>query len=237
MMLGTYKREYPRGWVVRGYDPMNPTTQSISLPVNKSLTGEPDPIYAGMLISVRPDGTAWQLGVGTASDTEVNTISFTQDEITRWDVAAADQLVGFPCSGQFRFATPYFARFTKGTSTGSGTGTAATYKAGTPLTFCADTETEYALTEVNTKTGELVAPAKPRSLRGFIRPAETGEVVIGRVAETHSGVNRSAMYTESKYTVPAKAMQATIGTATDSTSKFTNAYVVIWDSTFAAIKK
>ena len=232
MMLGTYKREYPRGWVVRGYDPMNPTTQSISLPVNKSLTGEPDPIYAGMLISVRPDGTAWQLGVGTASETEINTIAFTQDEITRWDVAAADQLVGFPCSGQFRFATPYFARFTKGTSTGSGTGTAATYKAGTPLTFCADSEKEWAPTDVNTTTGALTP--KERSLRGFIRPAETGEVVIGRVAETHSGVNRSAMYTD---TVPAKAMQATIGTATDSTSKFTNAYVVIWDSTFAAIKK
>ena len=220
MILGTYKREYPRGYVMRGWDPQNPSTLTSALPVAVDpATAKPYDVQPGMIVSTTSDGKSWQLG-GTGS-----LIAVAQDGVERWDVMAADSLVGLLCSGKFRFATPFFARYAKGTSTTSGTGTAAVYTAGTPLTFCADAEKEWAPTGVNTADGSLV-PVE-RSLKGFIRPAAEGETVIGYVAETHSGINRAASYNDS---VPARADQVSIGKAVDSTSKFTNAYMVIWDS-------
>lgn len=221
MILGTYKREYPRGYVMRGWDPQNPTTLSSALPVNKSVTGKPDEIQPGMIITPDATGTKWTLGVASnASDASKNRVAFAQDGVERWDVMASDSLVGLLCSGKFRFATPFFARKKKDGST------PATYVAGTPLTYCLNTETESANTGVNVGTGALVA--ETRSLAGFIRPAEDGEQVIGYVAETHSGTNRAAMYPSE--VVPARADQISIGQATDSTAKFTNSYMVIWDS-------
>ena len=220
MILGTYKREYPRGYVMRGWDPQNPSTLTSALPVAVDPdTAQPYDIQPGMVISTDTDGKSWKLG-GAGS-----LIAVAQDGVERWDVMAADSLVGLLCSGKFRFATPFFARFAKGSSATSGSGTAAVYTAGTPLTFCADTETEWAPTGVDATNGALV-PVK-RSLKGFIRPATGDEKVIGYVAETHSGLNRAAAYTGS---VPARADQESIGLAVDSTSKFTNAYMVIWDS-------
>jgi hypothetical protein len=223
MILGTYKREYPRGYVMRGWDPQNPTTLSSALPVVKDTEGMPDEIQPGMIISTNAEGNAWKLGA--PADAANALIAFAQDGVERWDVMAADSLVGLLCSDKFRFATPFFARYTKGTSTSATTGTAAVYKAGTPLTYCADTEKEWAETGVNAETGALVRVE--RSLKGFIRPAVGDEKVIGYVAETHSGRNRAAAYTGE---VAARADQISIGKAVDSTSKFTNAYMVIWDS-------
>lgn len=228
MILGTYKREYPRGYVMRGWDPQNPTTLSSALPVNKDVTGTPDDIQPGMIISTDNTGTKWVLGVATdATAASKNRVAFAQDGVERWDVMAADSLVGLLCSGKFRFATPFFARFKKDGST------AAVYTAGTPLTYCLNNETETASTDVNVETGELVGVE--RSLAGFIRPAESGETVIGYVAETHNGLNRAAAYGtyedgELTNGISARADQISIGKAVDSTSKFTNAYMVIWDS-------
>ena len=222
MILGTYKREYPRGYVMRGWDPQNPSTLTSALPVAVDPdTAQLYDIQPGMVISTDTDGKSWKLG-GTGS-----LIAVAQDGVERWDVMAADSLVGLLCSGKFRFATPFFARYAKGTSATSGTGTAAVYTAGTPLTFCADAEFEWARTGVDADDGTLV-PVK-RSLKGFIRPATGDEKVIGYVAETHSGINRAAAYS-SESAVPARADQESIGKAVDSTSKFTNAYMVIWDS-------
>lgn len=218
MILGTYKREYPRGYVMRGWDPQNPTTLSSALPVVKDDQGMPDEIQPGMIISTNAEGNAWKLGAPEADNA---LIAFAQDGVERWDVMAADSLVGLLCSGKFRFATPFFARFKKDGST------AAVYTAGTPLTYCADSEKETAKTGVSATTGALVGVE--RSLAGFIRPAESGDKVIGYVAETHSGLNRAAAYPD-ETAVPARADQESIGKAVDSTSKFTNAYMVIWDS-------
>ena len=225
MILGTYKREYPRGYVMRGWDPQNPTTLSSALPVVKDATGMPDEIQPGMIISTNSDGNAWKLGAPADADNAL--IAFAQDGVERWDVMAADSLVGLLCSGKFRFATPFFARYTKNSSSSASTGTAAVYKAGTPLTYCADGEEEWAETGVAVANGALIR--ERRSLKGFIRPADisAGETVIGYVAETHSGRNRAAAYTGE---VAARADQESIGKAVDSTSKFTNAYMVIWDS-------
>lgn len=221
MILGTYKREYPRGYVMRGWDPQNPTTLTSALPVNKSETGKPDEIQPGMIISTDATGTKWTLGVAAdATAAQKNRVAFAQDGIERWDVMAADSLVGLLCSGKFRFATPFFARKAQD-------GSAAVYTAGTPLTYCLATETEAADTGVNPETGELVE--ETRSLAGFIRPAAEGEQVIGHVAETHSGLNRAASYPDVAE-IPARADQISIGKAVDSTSKFTNAYMVIWDT-------
>ena len=225
MILGTYKREYPRGYVMRGWDPQNPSTLTSALPVAVDPdTAQLYDIQPGMVISTNSTGDAWQLG-GTGS-----LIAVAQDGVERWDVMAADSLVGLLCSGKFRFATPFFARYAKNSSATSGAGTAAVYTAGTPLTFCADTEFEYARTGVDATDGSLT-PVK-RSLKGFIRPAVSGETVIGYVAETHSGLNRAAAYS-TETAVPARADQESIGKAVDSTAKFTNAYMVIWDSSLA----
>ena len=135
MILGTYKREYPRGYVMRGWDPQNPTTLSSALPVVKDTAGMPDEIQPGMIISTNAEGNAW---IHTTS------VVFWAEHYAK-DLGlsmAADSLVGLLCSGKFRFATPFFARYTKATSTSATTGTAAVYKAGTPLTYCADTEKE-----------------------------------------------------------------------------------------------
>jgi hypothetical protein len=237
MILGTYKREYPRGYVMRGWDPQNPTTLSSALPVVKDTEGMPDEIQPGMIISTNAEGNAWKLG---APESDNALIAFAQDGVERWDVMASGSLVGLLCSGKFRFATPFFARYKKATSTVvldtdgktiksyNPSAVAAEYKAGTPLTYCGDTEVEYPLTAVNVNNGNLVN--EKRELKGFIRPAEAGETVIGYVAETHSGTNRAASYTD---VVPARADQISIGKAVDSTSKFTNAYMVIWDSSLA----
>lgn len=217
MILGTYKREYPRGYVMRGWDPQNPTTLSSALPVVKDAQGMPDEIQPGMIISTNAEGNAWKLG---APATDNALIAFAQDGVERWDVMAADSLVGLLCSGKFRFATPFFARLKK-------SGGAAVYTAGTPLTYCADGEKETVKTGVSATTGALVGVE--RSLAGFIRPAESGDKVIGYVAETHNGLNRAAAYPD-ETAVSARADQESIGKAVDSTSKFTNAYMVIWDS-------
>jgi hypothetical protein len=178
----------------------------------------PDEIQPGMIISTNAEGNAWKLGA--PADAANALIAFAQDGVERWDVMAADSLVGLLCSGKFRFATPFFARFKK-------SGGAAVYTAGTPLTYCADGEKENVKTGVSATTGALVE--EERSLAGFIRPAESGDKVIGYVAETHSGLNRAAAYPD-ETAVPARADQESIGKAVDSTSKFTNAYMVIWDS-------
>jgi hypothetical protein len=174
-----------------------------------------------MIISTDSTGTKWVLGGPAAADAKKRLIAFAQDGVERWDVMAADSLVGLLCSGKFRFATPFFARFKK-------SGGAAVYTAGTPLTYCLSTEKENAKTGVNAETGALFEVE--RNLAGFIRPAEDGEIVIGYVAETHSGLNRAAAYNSTEAAVNARADQESIGKAVDSTSKFTNAYMVIWDS-------
>lgn len=228
MILGTYKREYPRGYVMRGWDPQNPTTLTSALPVAVDpTTNQLYDIQPGMVISTNSTGDAWQLG-GAGS-----LIAVAQDGVERWDVMAADSLVGLLCSGKFRFATPFFARYVKGDSTEeTPEGTAAVYTAGTPLTFCADGEKEWAPIGVDRTDGSLM-PVE-RSLKGFIRPAVDGETVIGYVAETHSGINRAAAYS-TETPVPARADQESIGKAVDSTSKFTNAYMVIWDSSLSPV--
>lgn len=168
MAIGYYQDPFPRGRVaMRGWDPQNPTKQTIALPVNTT-TDEggrivPEWIWPGHLMFPTADGTAW-----TKNPTNPTVIAVAQDASTDPDVVAANSLVGLACSDAFKLATPFFRR-----------GADDNYAFGTPLTYCTtDDEDE------NTNGG--------KSLEGWIKPAGETDPVIGYVCGTvHDGVNGS----------------------------------------------
>lgn len=241
MVLGTYQRKYPRGFAMRGWDPQNPTNLHTALPVKRTNDGKQQEIYAGQIISGTADGTKWQLGI--TSDDATALIAFAQDGTERFDVWCADSLVGLLCAGKYRFATPFFARYTKGSAnTAEKVGVDTAYTAGTLLTACKPGEKEY-VTRVSPVDGSQYK--EEVLLDGFIRPAEAGDIIIGVVAETHSGKNRAANAAENN-DVRKSGTQATsqpsqnnawplqrqIGNAEDSSSNWQNAYLVVWDTAF-----
>lgn len=230
MSIGTYQREYPRGVIMRGWDPQNPTTFSISLPVARNpITMRPQLIWQGQIMTPNDAGTQWELGVSpTKAAAHPAVIAFAQNDSIDFDVVAADKLVGLSCSGKFRFGTPFFMR-QKATGTIDApvaSGDPYMYKLGTRLTYATNDEIDITTTVVGGSTVQV-----GRSAAGFIRPAVQGEVVIGVVAESHSGVNGSADMNQTQN--GAWALQTTIGAAVDSSSMVDNAYFVVWDTTFS----
>ena len=156
-MIGYYQDKYPRGYVaMRGWDPQNPTKQTIALPValeEDSVTGEnhPEWIWPGHVMFATADGH-WTKTV-PADATSRLCVAVAQDASTDWNVLSANSLVGLACSDGFKIATPFFKK-----------GGSISYKVGTPITYCDS--------------------ADGADLAGWIKPAEAGDVVIGYVAAT-----------------------------------------------------
>lgn len=198
MAFGTYKAPFPRGRVLRGWDPQNPTKQTKGLPVKKEtkpngMKGS-ERIYPGHIITAKPDGTTveWTKGIPYTGgvDSKANyagcLVAVASAASTDLDVVNAKSLVGLEMTDSFRIATPFFKK-------------GETYTVGTKLTACAADEED----------------TDGRSLAGYVRPANTGEVVVGIVAEA-GPVN----------------LQESFTTALDSSSIRENAYYVIYDTAY-----
>lgn len=247
MVLGTYQRKYPKGFAMRGWDPQNPTNLHTALPVARTADGRQQVIYAGQIVTGTDAGTKWQLGLPSDADLSNLLVAFAQDGTERFDVWCADSLVGLLCAGKYRFATPFFARYTNGTRTKStDAGTPAVYTAGTLITVCKNGEKEL-VDRMNPVDGSTFQ--EEIDLAGFIRPAEAGDPILGVVAETHTGKNRALSATDAikanndvrksghldstpetqNYAWP---LQRQIGNAEDSSSNWQNSYLVVWDTTY-----
>lgn len=172
MAFGTYKAPFPRGRVLRGWDPQNPTKQTKALPVKEEtkengMKGS-EWIYPGHLIAGVVDGTktVWTKAMPASGDFVLAVASAASTDL---DVINARSLVGLEVTDSFRIATPFF-RTNEGDS----------YAVGTKLTYCKATE--------GTPAG---------SLNGYIRPAvagsegNPGDPVIGVVVESGTGKNGS----------------------------------------------
>lgn len=239
-MKGYYQKEFPSVQILRGWNPQEPTTLATTHPIQTDpATGEPETIASGMVISLNADGTAWTRGVEGTDDAQINSVAIAQDGSDLWDVLDADaqwgtdddqvagSLVGLSCTGKFRIATPYFAKF-------KSTGDAYIYKAGTPITFCKSSETVKTLVPA---AGGALAVDVIKDPKGYIRPAEANETVIGIVSETHSGMNREDSGINGNVAISAKALQKSIGKAIDSEAKWYNSYYVVFDTNLSPSNK
>lgn len=201
-MIGYYQDKFPRGYVaMRGWEPQNPTKQTIALPVNTTVDvttqkETPEWIWPGHVMFLDSTGTKWTKTAPTAAATVV---AVAQDASIDWNVLSANSLVGLACSDGFKIATPFFKR--------SGN---ATYKVGTPLTYC--------------KASDVAATGDPvpagEALHGWIKPAATGDTVIGYVAAVGSEANGSLN------------LQKNFVEAENSMSPANTAYFVIWNTSF-----
>lgn len=155
-MIGYYQDKYPRGYVaMRGWDPQNPTKQTIALPValekdDVTDADRPEWIWPGHVMFATEDGT-WSKTAPTNKNRLC--IAVAQDASTDWNVLSANSLVGLACSDGFKIATPFFKRGVQ-------------YDVGTPLTYC-------------------TTDADGEDYEGWIKPATAAtDVVIGYVAAT-----------------------------------------------------
>lgn len=158
-MIGIYQDEFPRGRVaMRGWDPQNPTKQTIALPVAPKTgdAGAPEWIWPGHVMFPTTDGK-WT----KTAPAKVAIIAVAQDASVDTHVMAARSLVGLACSDSFKLATPFFRQ-----KTGD------SYTLGTALTYCASNEN----VDGTTATGV-------GSAAGYIKPAEANDTVIGYVCE------------------------------------------------------
>ena len=170
MAFGYYQAPYPKGQVLRGWDPQNPTKQTTALPVNKD-GSKPERIYSGQIISSGNDGK-WTKGV--PSTATKFTLAFAQDSSHDFNVINAGTLVGLSLTDSYTFATPFFRQ-----------NTSDAYTVGTRLTWCTSTDTITG----NGTAGEAV---------GYIKPVTSAtEVVIGVVKESGNGKNNSINLQES----------------------------------------
>lgn len=227
--IGHYQDVYPRGYVLNGWDPQNPTKLTTALPVAKETTPHghthPQWIWPGMVITPTEDGTHWRKGV--AADTTPTVVAIAQDASEDPNVIMARRLVGLMCSDDFEIASPFFAR------KGKYNGDAPMYKRGLALTYCVEGETEKRMID-----GEEV----DLPLDGFFRPAEEGEPVIGIVSSQFTGINGSQEVT-SKLVEPtatnsvnaAEPLQETFETTTYSHCIPANAYMVHFQTTFRPV--
>lgn len=154
MMIGIAKRKFPVVIPARNWDPQRPSQPTLSLPVEKDASGEPVEILPGMIITLNAAGNAWQIGAGAAT---ASVVAVAQDAWNTWDVAASKDLVGLPCTGNFRIMTPFYKR-------------GEVYTNGTPLTYCLASE------NVTVTIGTTT-----EAIKGAVRPAAEGEPVIGYV--------------------------------------------------------
>lgn len=206
-MIGIYQDEFPRGRVaMRGWDPQNPTKQTIALPVAPKTgdAGKPEWIWPGHVMFPTADGK-WT----KAAPAKPAIIAVAQDASVDTHVLAARSLVGLACSDSFKLATPFF-RQKPGDA-----GVADNYALGTALTFCASNENVDGTT-VSTGVGTAA---------GYIKPAGVNDTIIGYVCEApvdpaligkHGALN----------------LQPDFVNATDSMSKKENAFFVIWNTCY-----
>lgn len=238
--IGTYKRKMPALQAFGGYDPQNPTTLQKALAVTTAQQYDPESyIWSGMLVSADTDGTHWRTGVAA---TPSNLIGFAVWDSWDFPTRGAGDLVALTCHGKFRLGTAFFAR---NTAKSGKTITAATtsledtdpiaYTTGMALTACKDGEYDVVAETSVSPEGYLTYSYKARSLKGFVRPAKTGEPVIGIVSEQHDGINGTVAVAKATATVPdgVWALQTSVGDAVDSTSVKDNAYLLVIDTTFA----
>ena len=167
MAFGIHQDPFPRGRVLRGWDPQNPTKQTKALPV-KEVTKENGSkdlewIYPGHVIFGATNGTKTEW-TKTSPDSGDFILAVAGAASTDLDVVNARSLVGLEVTDSFRIATPFFR-----TSSGD------SYAVGTKLTYCKNGET-------GNTDGKL---------NGYIRPAATDEPVIGVVVESGTGKNGS----------------------------------------------
>lgn len=241
-------REFPRGFATRGWDPQNPTGRTNAFDVPKIDSEHPGHgiVWQGMIMSTDDQGKTWKRGVDSASYNGI--IAIANNDQLDDDVRNAGTLVGLSCSGQYTYATPYFAH-----TEDKETGKQYEYAAGTLLTYCLNDEVDdYDYIE------DSEVKSTSRSLSGFVRPAKEGEVVIGVVSQTGygpynpnpvtwvedpdaegrgyiaEGLNRNAIPFKDTYKMPAGvwALQSSIGTAVDSTSKINNSYLLVFETRY-----
>lgn len=206
-MIGIYQDEFPRGRVaMRGWDPQNPTKQTIALPVAPKTgdAGSPEWIWPGHVMFPTTDGK-WTKEVPS----KVSIIAVAQDASVDTHVLAARSLVGLACSDSFKLATPFFRQKPAGSTP------ADSYTLGTALTYCASNENVDGTTAA---TGLGTAA-------GYIKPAGANDTIIGYVCEAPVdpmliGKNGSLN------------LQPDFVNATDSMSKKENAYFVIWNTCY-----
>lgn len=257
------QREFPRGFATRGWNPQNPVGRTNAFDVPE-LTGDDELarraciVWQGQIMSVAADGKTWVKGVPLAEGADRNDpanfptiVAIANNDQLDDDVRNAGTLVGLSCSGQYTYATPYFAH-TDPTKNG-GVDDQYSYKAGTYLTYCTNDEVD-SYDYIYNST--VVTDSTHRSLAGFVRPAQPGELVIGRVSQTGygpystnpvtkvtdpdaagrgfitEGLNRNAIPFKDTYRMPSGvwALQSSIGTAVDSTSKINNAYMLVFET-------
>ena len=226
-MYGYYKDTFPRGGAKQGWDPQNPTYQTMSLPVSSEVVAgrrEPAFIWPGMVITPSKDGSQWVRGV--EEEVTPTVVCIAQNASEDYDVLAASSLVGLLCSDRIEVATPFFARHTGA----AGAKEDPMYTQGLPVTYCKAGETEERT--IDDDTVEI-------SLEGYIRPAGPGEPVIGTVKVapgTIIGINGSGVVTtapEAGNSVNgAEALQIDFERTTNSHVLRENAYLVTLQTAF-----
>lgn len=233
--IGHYQDAYPRGYVLNGWDPQNPTKQTTALPVAKVTSADATTkavwIWPGMVITPTKDGTAWQKGV--AKDETPTVVAIAQDASEDPNVLMARRLVGLMCSDDFEIASPFFARNPASSANGKKAlfeNSVPMYTIGTPLTYCKAGEVDK-----RTVDGEEVE----LPLEGFFRPAQAGEPVIGIVSAQFTGINgsqevsaKSVAPTADNSVNAAEPLQETFETTTYSHCIPANAYMVHFQTTF-----
>ena len=169
MAFGYYQAPFPKGQVLRGWDPQNPTKQTTALPVEK-VGSKPELIYSGQIISSTAAGK-WTKGVPTGATKFA--LAFAQDSSHDFNVINAGTLVGLSLTDSYTFATPFFRQ-----------NTGDAYTVGTRLTWCAATD--------SVAQGGTAGDAM-----GYIKPAGADDVVIGVVKESGNGKHNSINLQES----------------------------------------
>ena len=223
-MYGYYQDAFPRGGARHGWDPQNPTYQTMSLPVSSEIVAghvEPTFIWPGMVITPNKAGSQWVRGVEEGVTPTV--VAIAQNASEDYDVLAASSLVGLLCSDRIEIATPFFARK-------SADGPDPMYTQGLPVTYCKADETEERTVGDETIT---------ISLAGYIRPAKAGEPVIGTVKVapgTIIGINGSGAVTTAPDTANSvngsEALQIDFERTTNSHVRRENAYLVTIQTAF-----
>lgn len=176
---GLIVRAFPKAQFLRGWYPQTPNTRTHSFPIASLFEGDNpgDFIFRGSVISTTEDGDKWQKGV--PEDTTHNPIiAIAQNDEWQDDVQNAGQLVGLDCSGQFTIATPFFKRVHDDTL--------CAYTPGTKLTYCLNNETD-TIKYLKYENGTQTLDEKTVYCRGYVRPAEDGEPVIGIVSQKGAG--------------------------------------------------
>lgn len=260
MDIGHYRTKFPRNYGVpmRGWDPQNPTTLTVSL----QLPADGTKIWEGQILTPNADGTTWVLGADSTAPAPT-VVALAQNSTLSTDVVSANNLVGLSCSGKFRLATPFFCRAIPTSKTDLGANPAtdfskysvASYKVGTLLTYCKNNEYDVVST-VDKSTGAMKQVV--REAAGCVRPAFADEPVIGvvtaatpdapttaisalnydvPVSVTHEKTGALSNDT-SKYFMPegAVALSHTWEDAIDTSAELNNSYYIVFDTTFAPTK-